>query len=207
MKLYVHPASPFARKTVMAASLLGIAAETVFVDLFAGQGQAPEFLKLNPQGKVPTLEDGGFTLWESNAIVQYLGSVAGDSPLYPNDAKVRADIARWMFWESTTWAPAGMVYVYENVLKAMLNRGEPDPEELRKGEEKFHRAAKLLDDHLAGRDWLVGDGLSLADISVAASLMYAVPGKYPLETYPNITRWFAQIETLPAWIATIPPAA
>lgn len=207
MKLYIHPASPFARKAVMAASLLGIEVETVCVDVLAGQGQTPELLKLNPQGKVPTLEDGDFTLWESNAIVQYLGSVAGDTPLYPNDAKIRADIARWQFWESSTWAPACVVHIYENVLKAILNRGEPDPEELRKGEEKLHKAAKLLDNHLAGRDWLAGDGMTLADISVAPPLMYAVPGKYPLDGYANIARWFAQIEALPVWAATAPPAA
>ncbi|MGZ8966221.1 glutathione S-transferase family protein [Methylomagnum sp.] len=207
MKLYYHPASPFARKVSIAAILLGVELEAELVDLFVGAGQAPEFLKLNPHGKVPTLVDGDFVLWESNAILQYLGASQAETPLYPKDVKIRADIARWQFWEASAWAPACMVYVYENVLKPMLGRGEPDPEELRKGEEKFHRFAKVLDGHLAERDWLVGDGLTLADIAVASSLMYAVSGKYPLEDYANITRWFKQVEALPAWAATAPPAA
>ena len=207
MKLYFHPASPFARRALIAAHLLGIALETEMVDLFTGQGQSPEFLKLNPQGKVPTLVDGDFLLWESNAIIQYLAALQPETPLYPNDARSRADIARWQFWETAHFTPACMVYVYENVLKPMLGRGEPDAEELRKAEEKFHRFAKVLDDHLAGRDWLVGGGMTLADISVAAGLMYAVPGKYPLQGYGNIARWFGQIEALPAWVATAPPAA
>lgn len=206
MKLYFHPASPFARKALIAARLLGLELETEFVDLFAGKGQAPEFLKLNPHGKVPTLVDGDFSLWESNAIIQYLAAKQGGTPLYPDDVKVRADIARWMFWESSSWSQACMVYVYENVLKPMLGKGEPDPAELAKGDEKFHRYAKVLDGHLTDRDWLVGDGITLADISVAVSLMYAVPGKYPLEDYAHIQRWFAQVEALPAWVDTAPPA-
>jgi glutathione S-transferase len=207
MKLYFHPASPFARKALIAAHLLGLELETEQVDLFAGAGQTPEFLKLNPQGKVPTLVDGDFALWESNAIIQYLAALQPATPLYPDDVRVRADIARWQFWEASNWAPACMVYVYENVLKPMLKRGEPDPEELRKAAEKFHRFGKVLDGHLESRAWLVGDGLTLADISVAVSFMYAGPGQYPLEGYAHIARWLDQVKALPAWIATEPPAA
>ncbi|MBS1213485.1 MAG: glutathione S-transferase [Proteobacteria bacterium] len=206
MKLYYHPASPFARKPRLAAALLGIELETEKVDLFAGAGQTPEYLKLNPQGKVPTLVDGDFSLWESNAIVQYLGSKAPVSPLWPDDAQSRADILRWQFWESTSWAPACVVYVYENVLKPILGRGDPDPEELQKGEEKFHRCAKVLNDHLASRPWLVGDSMTLADVSVAPALMYAESGKYPLEGYDHIGVWFDKIQQLPAWASTDPSA-
>lgn len=207
MKLYYYPISAFARKARIAASLLGIELETEVVDLFAGAGQSPEFLRLNPNGKVPTLVDGDFSLWESNAIVQYLAAQVPDSPLFPNDARARADILRWQFWESSSWAPACVVYVYENLLKSMLGRGEADAVELEKGAEKFHRAAKLLDEHLSAHPWLVGDTMTLADVSVAPVLMYAGPAKYPLEAYPNITAWFGKIQQLPAWAATEPPAA
>ncbi|MFM8332515.1 MAG: glutathione S-transferase family protein [Candidatus Methylumidiphilus sp.] len=207
MKLYYHPASPFARKALIAASLLGIELETQVVNLFAGEGQSPEFLRLNPQGKVPTLVDGEFALWESNAIVQYLAALAPNPQLAPTDAKSQADILRWQFWETSSFSPACMVYVYENVLKPILGRGAADVEELGKGAEKFHRFAKVLDEHLAAHPWLVGDGLTLADVCVATSLMYAEAGQYPLEDYPHITAWFAKIRQLPAWIATEPPAA
>jgi len=207
MKLYYHPASPFVRKVLIVASLLGIELETQKVELFAGQGQSPEFLRLNPQGKVPTLVDGDFLLWESNAIVQYLAAVAPASPLLPADARSRADILRWQFWETSNWAPACAVYIYENVLKPMLGKGAADQDELRKADEKFHRFAKVLDGHLADHPWLVGDALSLADLSVAPILMYAEPGKYPLAGYPHILAWFGKIQQLPAWAATAPPAA
>lgn len=207
MKLYYHPASPFARKVLIAASLLGIGLETEVVDLFAGAGQSPEFLRLNPQGKVPTLVDGDFSLWESNAIVQYLAGQAADSPLFPADAQSRADILRWQFWEASSWAPACIVYVYENVLKPILGRGEADPEEIKKGEEKFHRFAKVLDSHLSARPWLVGEAMTIADLSVVPALMYAESAQYPMAGYPHIAAWFDKIRQLPAWIATEPPVA
>ncbi|CAI8812744.1 glutathione S-transferase family protein [Methylocaldum szegediense] len=206
MKLYYHPFSPFARKPRLAAALLGIELETEKVDLFAGEGQRPEFLKLNPQGKVPTLTDGDFSLWESNAIVLYLASKAAKSPLWPDDARSRADILRWQFWETSSWAPACMVYLYENILKSMLGRGDPDAEELKKADEKFHRCAKLLNDHLAKQAWLVGDSMTLADISVAPTLMHAESAKYPLAGYDHIRAWFDKIRQLPAWTSTEPSA-
>lgn len=206
MKLYFHPASPFARKSRIAAALLDSKLETQVVDIFAGEGQSPEYLQLNPQGKVPTLVDGDFYLWESNAIVQYLASQAADSALFPRDNRSRADILRWQFWESSSWAPACGVFIYENMLKSMLGQGAADSEELKKGEEKFHRCAKVLNDHLAKRSWLVGDALSLADISVAPVLMYAASARYPLEGYEHIKSWFDKIQQLPAWISTSPSA-
>ena len=207
MKLYYHPASPFVRKVLLTAELLGIELEKQIVELFAGAGQSPDYLRVNPQGKVPTLVDGDFTLWESNAIVQYLAALAPASPLLPSDTRSRADILRWQFWESSNWAPACAVYINENVLKPMLGRGEADPAELKKADEKFHRFANVLDSHLSAHPWLVGDALTLADLSVAPVLMYAGPGKYPLDGYPHIAAWFGKIQQLPAWIATAPPAA
>lgn len=207
MKLYGFPPSPFVRKVLLAASLLGIELEMQNLDLFAGEAKTPEFLRLNPQGKVPTLVDEGFCLWESNAIVQYLAEQAPGSALLPADARGRADVLRWQFWESTTWAPACMAYVYERLLKPKLGRGETDQEMLQRADEKFHPAAKLLDEHLAGQSWLVGDGLSLADLSVAPMLMYAEKAQYPLAGYAHLAAWFEKIRQLPAWQATEQPAA
>jgi glutathione S-transferase len=206
MKLYYHPASPYARKVLIAASLLGIELETRFVDVLAGEGQKPEFLRLNPNGKVPTLEDGDFVLWESNAILQYLAGKKPDTPLFPADARTRADIVRWQFWESSCWAPACGTYVFEHVIKRVLGQGGADPDEIRKAEGKFHRYAGILDGHLSGRSWLVGDAMTLADLSIAPVLMYANLAEFPLDAYSHILRWFGQIEILPAWLETAPRA-
>jgi glutathione S-transferase len=206
MKLYYHPASPFARKPRLAAALLGVSLETQLVDIFAGEGQNPEYLRLNPHGKVPTLVDGDFVLWESNAIVQYLAQQAGVSEVFPKDSKSQADILRWQFWESSCWAPPCGVYIVENVLKPMLGKGSVDPVELGKADDKFHRFAKVLDAHLADHAWLLGKHLTLADVSVAPVLMYAEAGRYPLGQYGHIRAWFDKIQALPAWAATAPDA-
>lgn len=207
MKLYCYPPSPYVRKVLLAAALLGIELEIQPLDLFAGESKTPDFLRLNPQGKVPTLVDGDFALWESNAIVQYLAEQAPGSALVPADARGRADVLRWQFWESTTWAPACMAYVYERLLKPKLGRGEIDPDKLQRADEKFHPSAQLLDEHLAARAWLAGDALSLADLSVAPMLMYAEKAQYPLTGYPHLAAWFAKVQQLPAWQATEPAAA
>lgn len=204
MKLYYHPGSGNSRKVRATALILGIDLDLQFVDLLAGAHKKPDYLNLNPNGLVPTLEDGGFMLWESNAIMQYLASKKPNG-LWPSDERRRADISRWQCWELAHWSPALEILIRENLFKKLLKMGEPDQAEIKKGEEATHRFAQILDRHLQGRKYLVGDALTLADISVAAVLMYRQPARLPLENYKNINRWYAQIEKLDAWQKTAPP--
>jgi glutathione S-transferase len=206
MKLYMHPASPNSRRVVMTAAILGIPLETAHVDLFTGAQRKPEYLAINPNGAVPTLKDGDFALSESNAITQYLASKKPGNTLWPNDPSTRADITRWQCWELAHWSPALRIYIFENMFKKLRGLGDPDPAELKKADEMFKRFATVLNNHLANRDYLVGDNLTLADISIASHLMYTQPARIPLDDYPNIKRWFARIEALPAWQESQPRA-
>jgi len=205
MKLYTNPFSPNARKVTMTARALGIALDEQMVNLMAGEQRRPEFLRLNPNGLVPVLEDGDFVLWESDAIMQYLASRVPGNTLWPDDPAVRADITRWQCWELAHWAPACGVFLYENFLKQLLQGGGPNAGEVRRGEEKFRAIAEILNRHLAARDFLVGHGLTLADLSVAAYLMYAKPARIPLDEHDHIKRWFGRIQQLDAWKQTEPP--
>jgi glutathione S-transferase len=204
MKLYAHPFSPACRNVLVTAAHLGIPLDVRIVDVKAGEHRRPEYLKLNPNALFPTLQDGEFTLWESNAITQYLASRKPANTLFPLDERLRSDIVRWQFWELAHWGPACQPFVWETVFKPLTGMGDPDPVVVQKAEEKFRRFARVLDDHLAGRDWLVGTCLSLADISVASVLMYREPAGFPLGAETNINRWFARIEGLPAWRDTAP---
>jgi len=204
MKFYYHPASSNCRKVHAAALMLGIDLDLQFVDLLAGAHKKPDYLNLNPNGLVPTLEDRGFILWESNAIMQYLAS-RKPNVLWPQDERTRADISRWQCWELAHWTPALAIIIHENLIKKLLKMGEPDPAEIKRGEEATHRFAQILDNHLQGKKYLVGDALTLADISVAAILMYRQPARLPLDNYQHINRWYAQIEGLDAWKKTAPP--
>ncbi len=199
MKLYLHPASPNCMAAVMTAAALGLPLETEFVDITAGAQHQPGYLALNPNGLVPTLRDGDFVLWETNAITQYLAAAKPGNTLWPEDRRRRADIARWQFWALAHWFPAVQPYMWENLFKRLRGLGDPDPAALAGAAAKLKKYAGVLDDHLGDRAWLAGDGLTLADISVASYLMYARPARIPLEDYPAIRRWFGAVEMLPAW--------
>src|SRR5262245_53679690 len=99
MRLHYHPYSHNSRRALAVIHHLGLTVELVTVDVLKGAHKSPEYLRLNPNGMVPTLEDGSFILWESNAIMQYLSERAGETSLWPRDPQVRADIARWQFWQ------------------------------------------------------------------------------------------------------------
>jgi len=204
MKLYHHPFSSNARKAVMTAELLGLDVELVLVDLPAGENQEPEYLARNPMGKVPTLEDGGLTLWESHAIMQYMAEKKPGNTLYPAEVAARADVNRWLFWMSAHWSPGIAMLVNQNFLKQRMGRGEPDATIVALGEGEVARYGEVLDDHLATRDYLCGKALTLADVAVAAPLMYTVPGKLPVDEFANLQRWFARIQELEVWKRTTP---
>jgi glutathione S-transferase len=204
MKLYYHPNSPNCVDVLATANQLGIRLDLQLVELMKGAQKDPSFLKLNPNGKVPTLVDGDFVLWESNAIMQYLASTKPGNSLWPAGDRVRADIARWQFWQASQWNKATGMLVWENMIKKFLNLGAPDPAKIKEGEELFHASAAVLDGHLKEHQYLVGDGLTLADFSVAASLIYARPARLPLEKYENIRAWYARVESLDAWKKSLP---
>src|SRR5262245_24826007 len=117
MKLYVHPMSSNARRTVMVAQLTGLAPESVVIDLAAGENRKPEFLAVNPNHKVPALVDGDLVLWESGAICQYLAAKAGRTDLWPTEPAAQADVSRWMLWNHTHWAPPISIINMERVFK------------------------------------------------------------------------------------------
>lgn len=203
MKFYTFPMSPNARKVAVVAAHIGLTLEPVFVDLTKKQSHTPEFLAMNPNGKIPVLVDGDFVIWESNAIMQY---IAGKKPnsLWPDDARTRADITRWQCWQLAQWSEGMGMLMRENALKPMLMKMDPDPEVVKRGEEAFHRDAAVLDAHLARHPYLVNDALTLADISISAYLMHAGIAKIPLAPHKNVQAWFARIEALPAWQQTQP---
>jgi glutathione S-transferase len=205
MKLYYHPGSANARKVRLAAALLEIDLELEHVDVFAGAHKQPAYLAINPNGMIPALDDNGFILWEANAIAQYLASMKPDHSIFPNKPRIRADISRWQCWDLAHWTPAAQTLVFERLFRKLARLGEPDAAALERGTASFHRFAQVLNAHLAGRAFLVGDAITLADTSIAAALTYAVPATIPITGYEHIQRWFASIELLDAWQSTASP--
>jgi glutathione S-transferase len=208
MKLFFHPMSQNARKVLITAQLLDVPMDLEMVDLTSGAGRQPNYLALNPNGKVPTLQDGSFVLWESNAICEYLVSKKQPgSALYPEPPQQRANVSRWLFWEAAHWTPTLFTFFRENMIKKFMGLGEPDPVELKRGREELARFGGVLNSQLKRTRHVAGDDLTLADIAIASHLMHAGMGQLPLAEFPAIQGWFQRIESLPAWQATQPKMA
>ena len=206
MKLYFFPPSPNVRKVNAVVAHLGIKdLDREVVNMAKGEHKKPAYLAVNPMGKLPALDAGdGLLLWESNAICQFLCERNGDTSFYPRDPRVRADIARWLFWDASAWSEATTILTTENVRKPMMGIGEPDPASVKVGEEKFRPLASLLNDQLATRPFLVGDTVTLADFAVGGSATYMERGRFPVADFPHVQAWWARLNQIPAWRDSIP---
>lgn len=200
MRYYYHPMSTNCRKTTALLDHLGLEADRRVVDLSVGAHLEPEFLAVNPNGKVPALVDGELRLWESNAIAIHLAEKAG-SPMWPADSTARLDVLRWMFWEQGHLMHATGVVFFERLLKPMLGEGQPDEAKIRRALGTFGRLASVLDGHLATRAHLVGDDLTVADWAVAGNMTYADDLGLPIADHPHLARWLARLDDVPAWRA------
>ncbi|HEX7435145.1 MAG TPA: glutathione S-transferase family protein [Caldimonas sp.] len=206
MKLYSSPISSNARKVRLAASMLGIPLELVNIDLGKGAQRTPEFLAINPMGRVPVLEDGDFVLTESAAIMAYLADAKPDSPLYPRDLKQRANVNRWLFWGASHWGPAFAALAFEKWIKKFMQLGEPDLVQVKRQEDALRGLATVLDAHLASREWVCGPTITIADLAIAASLGAAERVQFRVADFVAMEVWFEKVKALEAWKSTEPPS-
>ena len=204
MKLVGFPPSPRTWAARAVAAQLGVPLELEFVDLTKGQQHSPEYRAINPTGRSPTLVDGDFKLWETTAIMHYLAARKPNT-LWPDDARVRADIVRWQSWTLAHWEKESCVpLVFERIVKQILGAGPPDEAVIKRALDNFARDAKLLEAHLARQPYLVGNTLTLADFSVAGPLLYHERAGIPLADYPTLREWFGRVTGLPCWKETAP---
>jgi glutathione S-transferase len=147
---------------------------------------------------VPVLEfDDGRTLWESNAIMAHLAREAG-SDLFPTDAR-QIELIRWVSWGSQHFHRHASLIYFENLVKPLLGIGEPNRTAVEEAGGFVRKFGAVLNDHLKGRSYLLGDTLTIADFAVGACLPYATDAKIPLEGFTEIARWGDRLNELPAW--------
>jgi glutathione S-transferase len=202
MRLHFSPYSSNSRRAIMTSLHLGLDVELVPVDLFKREQKQPDFLRLNPNGRVPVLEDDGFVLTESHAIMQYLADKTPGQTLYPTELRARADVNRWLFWSAHHFQPAVSVLGWEYLVKPMLGAGPADPKEIARGERLVAECGRVLDGQLAGRQWVTQDRLTLADLALVAPLQSMYPAKLPLSDFPHLQAWFGRMQELDAWKRT-----
>lgn len=204
MKLYHSPLSSSARRVSVTAHHLGLRLDERLVNL--GSPRDRQMLSaINPNGKIPVLEDGDLVLWESHAIMQYLCDRTPDQTLYPVGLRARADVNRWLFWISSHLSPAVGPINFERMWKKLVIPGAgPDQAIIERYQGFFHQAARVLEGQLADRPWLCGAELTLADISAGATLMYLEVTKLPVDPYPRLRAFVDRVRALEAWKATSP---
>lgn len=202
MQIFADPITVNCRKVLAGLDFLDAPFERIHVDYFKGEQKEPAYLAVNPNASVPALRDGDFTLWESNAILQYAADKLGREAAYPRELRQRADINRWLLWESSSWFPSTYVFLVENCVKPLLG-SQPDPAVLDAQAVQFHKLAGILDARLAGSRWVCGDNPTIADIALAAPIHLHAWQKLPLSDHPNLQRWMTQqIEPMPCWKKT-----
>jgi glutathione S-transferase len=200
MKLYMHPVSTTSRPVMLFAKLASIPLELEVVDLMKGQHLSPEFTKVNPKCLVPVLDDEGFVLTESSAILKYLADKV-NSPLYPKDLRERARVNERMDWfNSDFYRDWGYNLAYPQLFP---HHARPTDEitkgVVQWGSEKAKRGLQLLEDSLEGKSYLCGDKLSIADIFGGQIISLGEILRVDFSKYPNLQRWMGKMKALPEW--------
>jgi glutathione S-transferase len=184
------------RRVLALAKHLGLKAELVQV---AGGMNAADYLALNPNAKAPTLVDGERVLWESTAIMAYL-SIKAESDMWPARTPAeQVEVMRWLSWNDCHWAPAVGPFYFEHVVKATFGLGPPDRAMLPSKIPGLMRFAKVLDDHLAGRDFVACGRLTIADFALASMATDWRVAEMPIEALTNVVRWLDGLMRIPAW--------
>jgi glutathione S-transferase len=157
-----------------------------------GNTTTPDYLKLNPNGKVPTVQVDGLTIWESNTILRYLASKAGR--FYPADPGKRTEVERWMDWLLASLNPV-YLYMFREAKKPAAER----PSDFAAQEKEMAALLAILDGALSGRAWLAGDDISIADIGMGPIVKRCLTFPIALPPLANLADWQARIDARPAF--------
>jgi glutathione S-transferase len=204
IQLFAHPYSSNSRKVHWALEELGLEYEYVLVDLVKGAQKQPEFFALNPNGRVPVVVDGDLRLYESNAILLHLAARYGQGKLAAGNEIEAALVNQWLFVQAFDLQPFLQAAF---VAKFFASLGKPfDAEGHARALAKLPRALAVLDAHLAGKSFVVGEHFTVADIALAEPIGLAEFAACDLDGYPNIRAWFNGLSARPAFVKTRPKA-
>jgi len=197
--LHEYAASGNCYKVRLTAALLGIPVERREYDIMKGETRTPEFLgQVNANGRIPVLQVGDRFIPESNAACYY---IADASRLIPSERFGHADMLRWMFWEQYNHEPNIATLRFWTGWVGLDNLTDAQRLQVPIKREAGNAALKLMNDHLNGRDWFVGDDISLADICLFAYSHVAGDADFRLNAYPHVSSWIERVQRQPNFIA------
>ena len=196
IKLYCFGESGNAYKVALALTLSGMDWEPVFVDFFNGETRTPAFRALNVMGEVPVLVDGDTTLTQSGVMLDYISSKTGK--LGGRSAAERREVLRWLFWDNHKLSTqVGLTRFQMNFVPENKRPADLIPF----FQARLKSAYTVLNSHLAGRKWLAGEAVTVADLSCCGYLFYPEPFGFDRKDWPHIDAWLSRISALPGWKA------
>lgn len=196
LKVWGRVNSVNVKKALWAAEELGLKVQRIDAGMEHGITKTPEYLRMNPNSLVPTIDDDGFVLWESHSIVRYLAAKHGAGTLWPTDLKARADAERWMDW----------AFTFQGAMRAVfwgLIRTPPEKRDAKAIEEGRKRSAELLaipERTLSQQPYIAGAGFTMGDIPLGCEVQRWM--RVPIERppFPAVEAWFERLRARPAFV-------
>jgi len=190
LKIWGRMSSINVKKVVWTAQELALDIQRTEAGGLFGVVKTPEYMALNPNSLVPVIEDGDYTLWESNVIVRYLCKKHSHGTMYPTELREQFDAEQWMDWQQTTLNPASRAGFWQLVRTPVEQR---NPAVIAESNDAVEALMAMLDVHLAGRSFMVGERFTMADIPIACEIhrWFGLPQQR--QSRPHIERWYSQI--------------
>ena len=204
LTIWGRPNSVNVQKVLWCLSELDLSYRRIDAGMAFGKNDEPEYLAMNPNGRVPTLVDGDYVLWESNSVMRYLCMAYGKgSPIYPSAPKVRASVDRWLDWTLSTLQPVDRPVFWALVRTPPENR---DMVVIQKDADAEAMQWRIIDREVATRRFIEGDQFTIADIALSAYARrwFGVDG-ITKPKLPNLERWFAEFSARPGFVQFIAP--
>jgi glutathione S-transferase len=196
LKLWGRVNSINVQKVLWALDELRVPCERTDAGMQFGVVNDPFYRKMNPNGRVPTIDDDGFVLWESNAIVRYLCAKHGAGTLWPNDLRRRADSDRWMDWATSTVQPA-ITPVFWGLVRTPPEKR--DLKAITEGVKKLHEAFQVLEQSLEGKHYVCGDAFSMGDIPIGVYVCRWKALDIQRPNLPNVEAYYRRLQQRPAF--------
>ncbi|SDR56748.1 glutathione S-transferase family protein [Paraburkholderia tuberum] len=193
IKLYTTLLSGHGHRVKLFLTLLDLPFEVIELNMKAGDNRKPEYLALNPFGQVPTIQDGELTLFDSNAILVYLAKRYGDASWLPDDPRGAAAVQRWLS------LAAGQIAYGPCAARLVTVFGAPLDHQ--RAKQIAVKLFDVIDEELAGKPFVAGAHVTIADIAAHTYIAHAPEGGVSLQPYPNIRAWLQRVEALPRFIA------
>jgi glutathione S-transferase len=201
IKIWGRANSGNVKKVLVVVEELGIPYERVDAGLQFGVVDTPEYRKLNPNGRVPTIEDGDYVLWESHAICRYLAMVYGGEAIYPENPKARASVDRWLDWTLSVVVPVD-VPVFWGTIRTPPEK--QDKAAIAENVKKLAGIFQILEDRLAGRPYIEGDSVTLADLVLGIFVHRYLKNPFiERPGQPNLSAWCDRLCQRPSYKAHV----